>query len=104
MPTLIMALSLAGLLKIAHLGIPTWHLAFWLAALVLAALFQTLPLGHALFNGALTFLAGWLYFWLLDRTDTVTDRFPHYFVLVVGMMLLIGSRLYIDIKFYQVGL
>lgn len=104
MPTLIAALSLAGLLKIAHLGLPPWHLAFWFAALVMAAMFQVMPMPHALLNGAGSFLASWLYFYLLDVTDTVMDRFMHYFVLVIGMVLLLGSRLFIDIKYYQIGL
>jgi hypothetical protein len=104
MPTLIAALALSGLLKIAHLGIPLWHLAFFYSALVMAALFQVMPLMHALLNGAGTFLASWLYFWLLDYTDVVTNRFPHYFVLVVGMLLLLGSRFWIDIRIYGVGL
>jgi hypothetical protein len=104
MPTLIAALSLSGLLKIAHLGIPPWHLAFWYAVLVTAALFHMMPTGHAFLNAAGSFLAAWAYFYLLDATDSVTDRFPHYFVLVVGMAALIGSRLYIDVKYYQIGL
>lgn len=104
MPTLIAALSLAGLLKIAHLGLPPWHLAFWFAALLMAAMFQVMPMPLALLNGAGSFLASWLYFYLLDVTDTVMDRFMHYFVLAVGMVLLLGSRLFIDIKYYQIGL
>jgi hypothetical protein len=104
MPTLIAALALSGLLKIAHLGIPQWHLAFFYSALVMAALFQVMPLPHALLNGTGTFLASWLYFWLLDYTDVVTNRFPHYFVLVVGMVLLLGSRFWIDIRIYGIGL
>jgi hypothetical protein len=104
MPTLIAALALSGLLKIAHLGIPPWHLAFWYAVLVTATLFQVMPAGHAFLNGAGSFLAAWAYFYLLDATDTVTDRFTHYFVLVVGMTALIGSRFYIDVKYYYIGL
>jgi hypothetical protein len=104
MPTLIAALTLSGLLKIAHLGIPPWHLAFWYAVLVTVTLFQVMSTGHALLNGASSFLAAWAYFYLLDATDSVTDRFPHYFVLVVGMVALIGSRFYIDVKYYQIGL
>lgn len=104
MPTLIAALSLAGLLKIAYLGLPPWHLAFWFAALVSVALFQSMPAKDAFMNGAGSFLASWLYFYLLDKTDTVTDRWLHYFVLVIGMLLLIGSRMFIDVKYYGVGL
>jgi hypothetical protein len=104
MPTLIAALTLSGLLKIAHLGIPAWHLAFWYAVLVTATLFQAMSTGHAFLNGLGSFLAAWAYFYLLDATDTVTDRFLHYFVLVLGMAALIGSRLFIDVKYYQIGL
>jgi hypothetical protein len=98
MPTLIAALTLAGLLKIAHLGVPSWHLAFWFAALVFAALLQMIPWPKG------SFLAAWLYFWLLDRTDNVTDRATHWLVLIAGLVILIGSRLWIDVKVYQVGL
>ncbi len=104
MPTLVAALTLAGLLKIAHLGIPHWHLAFWYAALVMAALFQTIPFTHALLNGAGMFLAAWLYFWLLDYTDVVTNRVPHYAVLLVGMGVQLMARFWIDVKFYMIGL
>ena len=104
MPTLIAALALSGLLKIAHLGIPAWHLAFWYAVLVGITLFGMMPTAHALLNSSGSFFAAWLYFYLLDATDSVTDRFPHYFVLVVGMAALIASRLFIDVKYYQIGL
>jgi hypothetical protein len=104
MPTLIAALTLAGLLKIAHLGVPPWHLAFWFGALVTAALFQLMPGRDALLHGAGMFLGAWLYFWLLDRTDNVTDRALHYLVLVFGMLALLGGRFYIDVKYYQIGL
>jgi hypothetical protein len=104
MPTLIAALMLAGLLKIAHLGVPPWHLAFWFAVLVTAALFQVMPTRDAWLHGAGMFLGAWLYFWLLDRTDGVVDRWRHYFVLVLGMLALLGARFYIDVKYYQIGL
>jgi hypothetical protein len=70
----------------------------------MAALFPVMPSMHALLNGAGTFLVSWSYFWLLDETDVVTNRFPHYFVLVIGMLVLIGLRLWIDVKFYIIGL
>jgi hypothetical protein len=104
MPTLVAALTLAGLLKMTHLGLPAWHLAFWYAAIGLAALFQALPFSQALLNGTGTFLAAWLYFTLLDHTNNITDRIAHYFVLVVGMLALLGARFYIDVKYYQIGL
>ncbi len=104
MPTLISALALSGLLRITHLGIPLWHLAFFYTALVMTALFTVMPFMQALINGAGSFLASWLYFWLLDQTDVVTNRFPHYFVLVVGMLVLIGSRFWIDVRIYGIAL
>ena len=74
MPTLVAALTLAGLLKIAHLGLPHWHLAFWFTALVMAALFQTIGFSQALLNGLGTFLASWLNFFgrLTKLTTTCT--------------------------------
>ena len=104
MPTLIAALALSGLQKIAHLGIPLWHLAFFYSALVMAALFQAMSFSQALLNGLGTFLASWLYFWLLNYTDVVTNRLPHYFVLLVGMLVLIGSRFWIDVRIYGIAL
>jgi hypothetical protein len=104
MPTLISALALAGLLKITHLGIPLWHLAFFYSALVFTALLTVMPFGHATMNGLGTFLASWFYFWLLDYTDVVTNRFPHYGVLVLGMLALHGTRFWIDIRLYGIGL
>ena len=104
MPTLVAALTLAGLLKIAHLGLPHWHLAFWFATLVMAALFQTVGFSQALLNGIGTFLASWLYFWALDVTDNNLQRPLHYLILVFGMLALLGGRFWIDVVVYGVGL
>jgi hypothetical protein len=104
MPTLLAALTLAGLLKISHLGFPAWHLAFWYAALVMMGLLSALPLGAALLNTLGNFLLAWVYFGLLDFTDSVTNRVPHYAVLIVGMLILLGSRFWIDIRVYGVSL
>jgi hypothetical protein len=32
------------------------------------------------------------------------NRFPHYFVLVIGMLTLLGSRFWIDIRIYGIAL
>ena len=104
MPTLVAALALAGLLKIAHLGLPQWHLAFWFAALVMAALFAAIGFWPGLLNGAGMFLASWLYFWALDVTDNRLNRPLHYLILVCGMLTLLGGRFWIDIVIYGVGL
>ena len=39
MPTLVAALTLSALLKMAHVDLPRWHLAFWFGLLVALALF-----------------------------------------------------------------
>ena len=104
MPTLVAALTLVALLKMAHVAMPRWHLAFWFAVLVTLALNGSLPRWHLALNGIGSFLGSWLYFVLLDRTDNVVDRALHYLVLVVGFVALLGSRLWLDLRQYAVGL
>ncbi len=55
-------------------------------------------------NGAASFLVAWLYFALLDWTDNAVDRGVHYLVLVGGLVLLLGSRLWLDLHYYRIGL
>lgn len=104
MPTLVAALTLAALLKMAHVDMPRWHLAFWYAVLVAAALNGALPRWHLLANGVGSFLAAWLYFSLLQHTDNRTDRALHWLVLVVGFVALLGSRFWLDVRQYTIGL
>ena len=96
MPTLVAALTLSALLKMAHVDLPRWHLAFWFGLLVALAL-------RAILNGAGSFLAAWLYFVLLERTDNRQDRALHWLILIGGFFLLIASRLYIDIRVYGIS-
>ncbi|AFU45218.1 hypothetical protein C380_07555 [Acidovorax sp. KKS102] len=96
MPTLVAALTLSALLKMAHVDLPRWHLAFWFGLLVALAL-------QAILNGAGSFLAAWLYFVLLERTDNRQDRALHWLILIGGFFLLIASRLYIDIRVYGIS-
>lgn len=105
MPTLVAAFTLVGLLRMAHVDMPRWHMACWFAVLVGAALrLNGLAMGAAALNAAGSFGASWLYFWLLAHTDTRADREAHYLILVGGMTLLIGSRLWIDVSHYAIGL
>lgn len=104
MPTLVAALTLAALLKMAHVDLPRWQLAFWFAVLVMAALNGAMSRGHLVANGLGSFLAAWLYFSLLERTDNVTDRALHWLVLVVGFVALLGSRFWLDVRQYTIGL
>ena len=103
MPTLVAALTLSALLKMAHIGMPRWHLAFWFGLLVALALFGSMPRTQALLNGAGSFGAAWLYFALLDHTDNTQDRVLHWLILIGGFFLLIASRLYIDIRVYGIS-
>ena len=103
MPTLIAALTLAALLKMAHVDMPRWHLAFWFAALVGLALRAFLPWWDVLLNGAASFLASWLYFVLLDRTDNRAQRELHWLILIGGFVGLMASRFLIDIRVYGVS-
>eukprot|EP01037_Dinobryon_pediforme_P004695 gene4695-4740_t len=104
MPTLVAALTLSALLKMAHVDLPRWHLAFWFGLLVALALFGSMPRTQAVLNGAGSFLAAWLYFVLLERTDNRQDRALHWLILIGGFFLLIASRLYIDIRVYGISI
>lgn len=104
MPTLIAAFTLVGLLKMAHVEMPRWHLAFWFAVLVGLALNGAVSRWHLLLNSAGSFLAAWLFFVLLDRTDNIANRPSHYLVLLAGFLTLLGSRLWLDIVVYGIGI
>lgn len=104
MPTLVAALTLAALLKMAHVDMPRWHLAFWFAVLVTLTLSGAMPRAHVFANGAGSFAAAWLYFVLLDRTDHVGGQGLHALVLLGGLVLLLGSRLWLDLRVYGIGL
>jgi hypothetical protein len=104
MPTLVAALTLSALLKIAHLAMPRWHLAFWYGVLITLALFQSMPRAQAILNGVGSFLAAWLYFVLLERTDNYEDKPLHWLILIGGFLLLIASRFYLDIRVYGISL
>ncbi|MBL7087212.1 response regulator [Acidovorax sp.] len=103
MPTLVAALTLSALLKMAHVDLPRWHLAFWFGLLVALALFGSMSRTQAILNGVVSFVAAWLYFVLLEYTDTRQDRALHWLILIGGFFLLIASRLYIDIRVYGIS-
>jgi hypothetical protein len=104
MPTLVAALTLVALLKMAHVSMPRWHLAFWFAVLVSLALNGSMSHRHLAANAVASFLSAWLYFALLDHTDNVADRALHWLVLLAGLVLLLGSRLWLDLRYYGISL
>lgn len=104
MPSLIAALTLAALLKMAHVDMPRWHMAAWFAVLVGLALKGSLPWASVLLNTAGSFLAAWAYFVALDRTDNRTDQALHWLILIGGFVGLVASRLYIDIQKYGISI
>lgn len=104
MSTLVAALTLVALLKMAHVEMPRWHLAFVFALLVTLAARGSMPPAHLVVNSLGSFGAAWLYFAWLDRTDTRPDRALHWLILVGGFVLLIASRLWLDIRVYRLGL
>ncbi len=104
MPTLVAVLTLSALLKLAHVDLPRWHLAFWFGLLVALALLGSMPRTQAILNGAGSFAAAWLYFALLEHTDNRQDRLLHWLILIGGFFLLIGSRFYIDLRVYGISL
>jgi len=57
--------------------------------------------GLAGLDDAASFLAAWLYFELLDRTDNRAQRKLHWLILIAGFCGLTASRL-IDIRVYGV--
>mgnify|MGYP006167221667 CR=1 FL=1 len=59
---------------------------------------------QALANGVGSFLAAWLYFALLERTDNYEDKPLHWLILIGGFVLLIASRFYLDIRVYGISL
>ena len=103
MPSVVAALTLAALLRLSLVELPRWHLAFWFGLLVALALLGSMSRTQAILNGAGSFLAAWLYFVLLDRTDNRGDRVLHWLILVGGFFLLIASRLFIDIRVYGIS-
>ncbi len=103
MPTLIAALCLAALLKMSHVDLPRWHLAFWFTALVGIALRAFLPWWDVVLNSVAHFLGAWLYFGLLDHTDNREQRELHWLILLGGFVLLLASRFLIDVRIYGVG-
>lgn len=104
MPTLVAALTLAALLKMAHVEQPRWHLAFWFGLLVGVVLMGHMPRWHAVGQGLLSFLGAWGYFVLLDLTDNKAQRELHWLILLVGFVALVGSRFWVDVRLYGVGL
>lgn len=104
MPTLIATFALVGLLRMSHVGMPRWHLAFWFAVLVAVGLFGSLGRTQLALNAAGSFLASWAYFGALEATDNIEHRPLHYLVLFFGMVALIGSRLWLDLVHYGFGL
>lgn len=103
MPTLVAALTLSALLRMAHVDMPRWHLASAFALLVTLTLRGSMPWGATFANGVGSFLAAWLYFALLERTDNRKDRVAHWATLVGGYLALIGSRFYLDIRVYGIS-
>ncbi|BEU97594.1 response regulator [Acidovorax sp. DW039] len=104
MPTLVAVLTLVALLKLSLVELPRWHLAFWFGLLVGLALLGSMSRLHALANGVGSFVAAWVYFELLERTDNYEDRPLHWLVLIGGFVLLVASRFYIDIRVYGISL
>ena len=105
MPTLVAAFTLVGLLKMAYVDMPRWHLAFWFAAIVGITLRGAgVPGMQLVWNILGSFVGAWLYFLALDRTDNCVDRVVHYLILVAGMGLLLFTRFWLDVRYYSIGL
>lgn len=103
MPTVVAALTLVALLRMAHVEMPRWQLAFGFALLVGFALAANLRGWSLILNTGGSFLAAWVYFIALERTDNFTWKPLHYLILVGGMAGLLGSRFCLDVRHYGIS-
>lgn len=104
MPTLVIALSLAPLLRLCHLGYKPLELALLLGVIAGVVLWGPLAFRPWLLNvgGLMAASAAW--FWSLQATDHIGGRALHWLLLVGGFVLLLGARMYLDLIVYGVGL
>lgn len=104
MATLVTALTLVALLKLCALGYKPLELALLLAVLVGAVLWGALGGLQWLLNVAGMYAASAAWFWSLQETEGIGQRALHGLLLIGGFVVLIGTRLYLDLIVYGVGL
>lgn len=104
MATLVTALTLTALLKLCTLGYKPLELALLLAALTGAVLWGALSGPQWLLNVGGMYAASAAWFWGLQATEGIGRAALHWLLLVGGFVLLIGTRLYLDLIVYGVGL
>lgn len=104
MPSVVTALTLVALVRLCGLGYKPLELAALLAVIVGGVLWG--PLGAAAWAlnvaGMSAATAAW--FWALQATDAIGRQALHWLLLIGGFVALIGTRLYLDLIVYGVGL
>lgn len=103
MPTLVIALSLVPLVRLGHLDHKPWELGLLLALIVGAVLWGSLTPAQWLLNIGLTYAAVTAWLWGLQATDHIGGQPLHWLLLIAGFVLLVGSRLYLDMIVYGIG-
>lgn len=101
MPTIVAAMSLAGLLRLSFVGTRAWELALLYVVLVGLALLPQLAWGAWSVNVLGMFAMAWAWFVALDVTDNIERRPLHWLILFFGYLAMVGSRAYLDLIFYQ---
>ncbi len=103
MPTLVIALTLVSLLRLSSLGYKPWELALLLALIAGVVLWGSLTLAQWLLNIGLLYAATTAWLWGLQATDHIGGQGLHWLLLIGGFVLLVGSRLYLDLIVYVIG-
>lgn len=104
MPTVVTALTLVVLVRLCGLGHKPLELALLLAVIVGGVLWGTLSAGHWALNVGGMSVAAAAWFRALQATDAIGRQRLHGLLLVGGFVALLGSRLYLDLIVYGVGL
>jgi hypothetical protein len=103
-PTLVIALTLVSLVRLCHLGYRPSELALLLIVIAGVVLWGSLTLSQWLLNIGLLYAATTAWLSGLQATDHIGGQGLHWLLLIGGLVLLIGSRLYLDLIVYGIGL
>jgi hypothetical protein len=104
MPTLVAVLSLVLLIKLLWLGWKPWELALAYVAIVGVALAGSVGPRAWLLDLGASYAAVFAWLRLLDRSDAVGTQTLHWLLLIGGLLLLVASRLWIDLKIHGLSL
>jgi hypothetical protein len=102
-PTLVIALTLVSLVRLGHLDYKPWELALLLALIAGVVLWGSLTPTQWALNIGLMYAAVTAWLWGLQATDHIGGQALHWLLLIGGFVLLVGSRLYLDMIVYGIG-